>query len=192
MQVNGHDTQNSLHPSSTSSSPMDIRKSLDIVEVYKTHTSSSNLDHAEKGSELQPSQAPAHPLISFWRRSPERARYHEIATQPSVFDDAATVAYFAPPPTYENAHRFDPSFRWTWGEEMSVVSKLDWRITVWSLFVFIVYDMNRSNLIQANTDNFLPDLGLDTNDYNMGNTVLRVTALCSEIPAQLIARKVGM
>lgn len=72
------------------------------------------------------------------------------------------------------------------------MSKLDWRITVWSLFVFIVYDMNRSNLIQANTDNFLPDLGLDTNDYNMGNTVLRVTALCSEIPAQLIARRVGM
>lgn len=183
------DSKTSSLPSSSTKTPP---KTLDIVEIYENRTNSSDLNNAEKGSILQPSQAPAHPIISFWRRSQERARYDEIATQPSVFDDPATVAYFAPPPTYENTHRFDPSCRWTWGEEMSLVSKLDWRITVWSLFVFIVYDMNRSNLIQANTDNFLPDLGLDTNDYNMGNTVLRVTALCSEIPAQLIARRVGM
>lgn len=170
----------------------EMRKSLEIVEVYENRTNSSDLNNAEKASDLQASKAPAHPIISFWRRSQERARYGELATQPSVFDDSATIAYFAPPATYENAHRFDPSFRWTWGEEMAVVSKLDWRITLWSLFLFIIYDMNRSNLIQANTDNFLPDLGLDTNDYNMGNTVLRVTAVCAEIPAQLIARKVGM
>lgn len=173
----------------------DIRKSLEIIEIHNTRTLSSETGtDTEKGppTALEASHSPAHPIISFWRRTQETARYNEIATQPSVFDDPVTAAYFAPPVTYENAHRFDPGFRWTWGEELAAVNKLDWRVTLWSLILFIAYDMNRSNLIQANTDNFLPDLHLNTDDYNMGNTVLRVTGLCAEIPGQLIARKVGM
>lgn len=181
-------------PKTTDPSGGEDRKSIEIVEIYENRTNSSDLNNVEKGpsSDLQPSKAPAHPIISFWRRNQERARFDEVATQPSVFDDPVTSAYFAPPATYENASHFDPSFRWTWGEEMAVVTKLDWRIALWSVFLFIIYDMNRSNLSQANSDNFLEDLGMDSNDYNMGNTVLRVTAFCSEIPAQLIARKVGM
>lgn len=143
-------------------------------------------------SGLEVTKAPAHPFISFWRRKQERARYHEVATQPSVFDDASTVASFAPPPTYENAHLFDPGFRWTWGEELPLVARLDLRIAVWSMFVFVVWDMNRSNLSQANTDNFLDDMGMDTNDFNLGNTIFRATAMVAEIPLQLLARKVGV
>lgn len=51
----------------------------------------------------------------FWRRvkrDPE-----DIATQPSVFDDPVTLEIYRPPPKYENVHRFDPLFRWTWAEE---------------------------------------------------------------------------
>lgn len=51
----------------------------------------------------------------FWKR--RKLDGDEIATQPSVFDDPTTLEAYRPPPKYENYHRFDPLFRWTWKEE---------------------------------------------------------------------------
>lgn len=56
----------------------------------------------------------------FWRRS--KRDLDSIATQPSVFDDPKSLEVYRPPPQYENAHRFDPSARWTWREELVCVS----------------------------------------------------------------------
>lgn len=52
----------------------------------------------------------------FWRR--HRRALDATATQPSVFDDPATLELYRPPSTYENAHRFDSTARWTWQEEI--------------------------------------------------------------------------
>jgi len=46
------------------------------------------------------------------------------------------------------------------------VRRIDWKITLWACLAFFALDLDRSNLSQANTDNFLEDMGLSTNGKN--------------------------
>ncbi|QRV92579.1 major facilitator superfamily transporter [Ceratobasidium sp. AG-Ba] len=127
----------------------------------------------------------------WWKRNKINVDPDSIATQPSVFDDPKTLEIYRPPAVYENAHRFDPDARWTWREEKKLVCKIDWRIMLWATTMFFCLDLDRSNISQANTDNFLDDLNLTTNDFNLGNTLFRVSFLTAELPSQLISKRVG-
>ena len=129
--------------------------------------------------DLKNTEPPVLPITTLWRKN-ESHDLGQTATQPSVFDNPETAKYFQPTEKYENLHRFDPNFRWTWGDELvrclqllrfckilttsqPLINKIDWKITAWACIAFFALDLDRGNLSQANTDNFLEDLNLTTN-----------------------------
>ncbi|KAF9450203.1 allantoate permease [Macrolepiota fuliginosa MF-IS2] len=114
-----------------------------------------------------------------------------VSTRRSVYDDPKLAQYYWPKPEYENLHRFDPNARWTFREERALVRKIDWRVMLWAAISFSALNLDRGNLSHANTDNFLPDLGMDTNDFNLGNSIFRLAFLSAELPSQLVSKKLG-
>jgi hypothetical protein len=126
--------------------------------------------------------------ISFWRRWKWTNTFEldAIATQPSVFDDPQEAQFYQPRSDWENLHRFDPKARWTYREEYVrsfVVISDQCRISFGKLIGEYVFghvsclcieiaafrlidralELDRANISQANSDNFLGDLGLTTN-----------------------------
>lgn len=57
--------------------------------------------------------------------------------------------------------------------------------------MFLALDLNRRNINRAITDNMLPELGMNTNDFNYGQTIFLLSFLASELPSGLISKKLG-
>lgn len=57
--------------------------------------------------------------------------------------------------------------------------------------MFISMDLNRRNINRAISDNMLEELGMDTNDFNTGQTIFLLSFLAAELPSGLISKKVG-
>lgn len=111
-----------------------------------------------------------------------------------VFQDPLVAEHYAKiyaDCEYECRDHFDPEFTWTAEEERKVVWKNDWYVTFWAFFMFTALDFDRNNISQALSDNMLDDLGMTTNDYNVGKTINLVCFLAAELPSQLLSKKVG-
>ncbi|KAI9287822.1 major facilitator superfamily transporter [Umbelopsis sp. AD052] len=115
----------------------------------------------------------------------------DIVVSESDFSDDKLATYYKPREDYEGYHRFDPKAVWTEEEERVLVKKIDWRIMVWCCIMFVALQLDRGNISNALTDDFLTDLGLTTNDYNTGQTIFLVCFLLMELPSQLVSKKLG-
>ncbi|KAL4780016.1 major facilitator superfamily domain-containing protein [Aspergillus varians] len=92
---------------------------------------------------------------------------------------------------YECRHVFEPALMWTREEERAIVRKVDWHVCLWACVMFFGLQVDRSNLVQAVSDNMLDDLGLTTNDYNTGNIIFYMSFLMAELPSQLVSKALG-
>ncbi|KAL4937219.1 hypothetical protein BDV06DRAFT_232721 [Aspergillus oleicola] len=92
---------------------------------------------------------------------------------------------------YECRHIFEPDLTWSRGEERRIIRKIDWHVCLWACIMFLGLQVDRSNLVQAVSDNMLDDLGLSTNDYNTGNIIFYISFLTAELPSQLISKALG-
>ncbi|KAK4494268.1 hypothetical protein PRZ48_014566 [Zasmidium cellare] len=115
------------------------------------------------------------------------ARY-TVFSDPSVADYWRKVYDNA---QYEGRHRFDPEISWSADEEKKLKRKVDLRVMTWCWLMFLALDLNRRNINRAISDDLLPELGMDTNDFNYGQTIFLVSFLAAELPSGLISKKVG-
>ncbi|KAF2190867.1 MFS general substrate transporter [Zopfia rhizophila CBS 207.26] len=108
-----------------------------------------------------------------------------------TFAGGGLESHYKPIAKYEGRHRYDPDFEWEPEEERMVVRKIDKKICTWVCLMFFALQLDRGNISQALSDNLLGDLGLNTNDYNYGQTIFYVSFLSAELPSQLISKKLG-
>ncbi|KAI1137511.1 MFS general substrate transporter [Hypoxylon sp. FL0543] len=80
---------------------------------------------------------------------------------------------------------------WTEAEERAVKRKLDFILLPILGLAFFALQMDRGNISNALTSTITKDLGIDTNQINVGNSLLSAGIVLLEIPSNVLLQRVG-
>jgi hypothetical protein len=121
-----------LEPTSPTDSDLEKKAPISVTRILSSTEKSDLGDVSDKRR--------------FWFQRSKGDNSNVIATQPSVFDDPELADEYRPRPDWENIHRFDPSARWSWGEENKIVRKIDLRITLLACVMLMALELDKSNI----------------------------------------------
>ncbi|KAL2683291.1 hypothetical protein Neosp_007761 [[Neocosmospora] mangrovei] len=85
----------------------------------------------------------------------------------------------------------DQTAEWSAEEERSLVRRIDFAVMPLLIIGFFVLQLDRSNIGNAMTDNFMPEVGINQFQYNVGNQLMYLGIVLFEIPSNLILYRVG-
>ncbi|KAK7530460.1 major facilitator superfamily domain-containing protein [Phyllosticta citricarpa] len=80
---------------------------------------------------------------------------------------------------------------WTVAEEKTLVRKVDLVLMPILILPFMALQLDRGNIGNAQTDNFLEDVGITKYQYNIGQQLLSAGIVILEIPSNLVLYRVG-
>ncbi|KKY18205.1 putative alternative sulfate transporter [Phaeomoniella chlamydospora] len=80
---------------------------------------------------------------------------------------------------------------WTKEEEVKAKRKLDFIIMPLLTLGFFCLQLDRGNIANAITDNMMEDVGIDQNQFNVGQQMLSLGIVLFEIPSNMILYRVG-
>lgn len=121
-------------------------------------------------------------------------RHSSTSSRSDVFIDNTLLNYWQEvydSVNYENRHLIDPGLEWDEAEERHVLRKTDMHATLFALIAFICLNIDRTNIKTAITGSLFADVGIGTNDYNLGTTLNLFCFLAAELPSNLISKRIG-
>ncbi|KAI8804536.1 putative transporter [Cladochytrium replicatum] len=86
---------------------------------------------------------------------------------------------------------YDPELTWTEEEERAVIRKWDLLVFPMCCLMFFFLQLDRGAIANAVTTSFLPDLGINIDDNNLGTIIFMIGFITFEIPSNVIIRRVG-
>ncbi|KAF2420211.1 MFS general substrate transporter [Tothia fuscella] len=94
------------------------------------------------------------------------------------------------PPNYDE-EPLTTSVDWTKEEEGRAKRKLDLLLMPLLVLGFFCLQLDRGNIANAITDNFMKDVGINQNQFNVGQQMLSLGIVLFEIPSNMILYRVG-
>lgn len=102
-------------------------------------------------------------------------------------DDEKDSAFF-PTPTPSSP---EPHFDYTEAEERKVRRKLNMTVLSLLFLGFYVFQLERGNISNALTNDFLSKVGVTQDQFNTGQALLFVGIIVGELPSQYVLQWVG-